>query len=225
MEQRQPAVSYTSGASYVVAGSLERLDKYWSIQRRFDVLHSTLYAQALADSKHNRSDAELWYKVYVETLRSLGWQLEMFDLQQHTPSGIFYKFSSMLEKCGDFKDLLWKFRSLKVSNKKVQMLHNRSISGNTINFQLLQFKQEDECEIRVTFAACYAQMTRGWMGRITHLNSTLTSFLFANMPTLLVRLFCGVQEGTFDHVKYGQHRERILKELTDSQLTKCISVI
>lgn len=213
-------------ASYVVAGSLQSLDRDWSAQRRLDVLHSTLYAQTVADSKHKRSEAELWYKVYVQTLRSLGWQLEMFDLQQHTPSGIFYKFSSMLEKCGDFKELLRKFQSLKVSNGKVQMLHNRTIDENAINFQLLQFKQEeDECETRVRFAACYALMTKSWMHRITRLNSTLTSFLFTNMPTLLVTLYCGVEEGTFNHVQYAEHRDRILKELTDSRLTKCISAV
>ncbi len=216
----------STAAGYVVGCSLEALDKEWSAQRKLDVLHSTLYAQAVADSKHNRSEAELWYNVYVQTLTSLGWKMEIFDLQQHTPSGIFYKFSTMLEKCGNFKELLRKFQSLKVTNGKVQMLHKQSISDNSINFQLLQIKQDNvQEEIRVTFAACYAQMTRNWMNRIAYLNSTLNNFLFTNMPTLLVKLYCSVQEGTFDQIKYGEHRERVLRELTESQLTKYISVI
>ncbi len=221
----RPAVVSNGAGHFVVAGSLERLGKDLSTQRRLDVLHSTLYAQVVADSKHSRNAVELWYGEYVQTLKNLGWQMDMFDLQQQTPSGIFFKFSSMLEKCGDYRELLQSFQSVRVSNPKVQLLHKYTIDSNAINFQLLQFKREDKHGVTVSFAACYAQMTRSWMTRITSLNSTLTSYLFASMPTLLVKLFCGAQDGTLDYVKYSAHRERVLKELTDTQLTKLIVVL
>lgn len=233
MDKRTPRLfgisngkAYLEGSSeFVVAGSLQKFSNGLSAQRRLDVLHSTLYAQVIADSKYSRSDIDNWYMEYVQTLRGLGWQMNTFNFEQHTPSGIFFKFSTILEKCGEYNDLLQSFQTLGVSSPKTQLLHQYSLDldGKSINFQLLRHKAEDEQGLTVSFAACHALMSKSWMDRIVTLNSTLTSYMFANMPTLLMKLFCGVQDGTLDVNAYVAHRDRVIKELTDTRLlTKLI---
>ena len=218
----------SSGANsqFIVAGSLESLNKTTSTQRKTDVLHSTLYAQVVADSKCSRCDVESWYKEFVRALVSVGWQIDMFEFQQYTPSGIFFKLSRVISTSFNepetTSDLLQRLLSLRVTNPKVQLFHQHTLKQNTANFQVLQVMEDDEKGTTVRFTAYSMSMPKSWMSRIMKLNISLISYLFASMPTLLVQLFCGAQEGTLADEKYAVHREHVLRELTNSQLSEMI---
>ena len=220
-------ISSQGSSQFIVAGSLESLGKTVTTQRKADILHSTLYAQVVADSKYNRSDVESWYREYVLALVSVGWQLDTFEFQQHTPSGIFFKLSRVIEKSNiseheTLSELLQRLLSLGVTDPKVQLFHQNTLKQSTANFQVLQLKEEDESGVKVNFTAYSVFMTKSWMNRIMKLNKSLISYLYANMPTLLVQLFYGTHEGTLIDQKYAIHRERVLQQLPNSLLSEMI---
>lgn len=212
-----------ASSQFIVAGNLESFSEVTSTQRKTDVLHSTLYAQVMADSKCKRCDVESWYREYVLALTSVGWELDNFEFQQYTPSGIFFKLSKIIESSSasfsQYKaiaELLQQMRLLRLMGHKIQLFHEHTLEQNTANFQVLQLQEDNKTGVTVRFTAYYASMPKSWMDQVTKLNSRLLSYLFTSMPTLLVQLFYGQQEGTLSEEKYVIHREHVLKELTNS---------
>jgi len=205
---------------FIVGGSVERLNQTTSAQRNRDILHSTLYAQLLADGKEDRGNVDSWYREYVLALRSVGWQLEGFEFQQYTPSGIFFQFSSIINS-GDPEKT-----PLRLEASKLSRFHEISVSKNTTNFQALYTQESTDSEERVTFAGYFALMPQNWMDRITLLRSKNTPYLQASMPNFLVKLFRATQIGIFKEELYSVHRANVLAELNkDNLLSELIKIV
>ncbi|KAM3093838.1 hypothetical protein ACKFKF_28435 [Phormidesmis sp. 146-12] len=87
-----------SASGAVVAGSLVALDDTLSEQHQRDVLESLLLAQLAASAKSDRhKDPMNWYKVYQQTLETIGWVIQTSTtMLRYLPPGTRFTISKVV---------------------------------------------------------------------------------------------------------------------------------
>jgi hypothetical protein len=82
----------------VVAGSVVTLDDTLSEQHQRDVLESLLLAQLAASAKSDRhKDPTNWYKVYQQTLETMGWVIQTSTtMSRYLPQGTRFTISKVI---------------------------------------------------------------------------------------------------------------------------------
>lgn len=87
-----------SASGAVVAGSLVALDDTLSEQHQRDVLESLLLSQLAANAKFDRhKDPMNWYKVYQQTLETIGWVIQTSTtMLRYLPPGTRFTISKVI---------------------------------------------------------------------------------------------------------------------------------
>lgn len=87
-----------SATGAVVAGSIATLGDTLSEQHQRDVLESLLLAQLAASAKADRhKDPMNWYKVYQQTLETIGWVIQTSTtMSRYLPQGTRFTISTVI---------------------------------------------------------------------------------------------------------------------------------
>jgi hypothetical protein len=157
-------VQLTGGATgVVVAGSIVALDDSLSDQHQRDMLESLLLAQLAASAKFDRHrDPVNWYKVYQQTLESIGWVVQTSTaMSRYLPPGTRFTMANVItdlfRRKIDEKEFSLVTRTLNAFNRDPKgegqfVFECPSHSGGIGNFQFgLGTEENDDTNLQLGY--------------------------------------------------------------------------
>ena len=199
-------------AAYVSGGSIVSITYIVNQQQREDVLNSTLYAQLAATGMYERyTDVDNWYKLYLETLRSVGWTIPNFKFVDFSvPNGTNWTTPALnmiddAVKDQNIKDVVSKslkaFQALEFNNTRTMIFNHFSMEKSESNFQLLAVSVNAQKLIEMVLG-CFTTTTVGG-----HRDG-----------------FASVTVGTLSESVYGNYREGVTDKLEDAIITDILQI-
>lgn len=201
-----------NSTAYVSAGSIVSFTSIVSKQQREDVLNSTLLAQLAATVEYERyTQVESWYKLYFETLRSVGWTVADYDFTTFSvANGTNWTapaLKMMDEKITDKdqQNVLYRsvraFLGLNFNDTRMLIFRGFSMENSEANFQLIPVTVNAQKMISIVLG-CFATTT---------LEKRTDGFVSVTVATL-------------SDTVYGNYRAGVLADLKDASITDVIQL-
>ncbi|TFK85836.1 hypothetical protein K466DRAFT_664221 [Polyporus arcularius HHB13444] len=195
-------------------------------QQKEDVLHSTLFAQLVANKQHDRqNDSEAWYDRYKDVLASLGWMIRSFDMAELSDADTYVSVDKLLlklaadhlsaEELALFQKVVESLGEGQTRNEVATKLFNsQSMASKKANFQVGVASSDTEGNTKFKISIYFYSADQDIDNVLFYENGSQKTLEFrAGHETMVLNndLYSQVREVVSS--KLGQHAEDLVENI------------
>lgn len=203
------------GEAYMVGSEVTYIQKNTPARQKQDLLNSKLLAQLAANKEADKlSDAETWYKKYIEVLENIGYAINDFQFVDSSKSSLQLRVDKeLIELIGailtgneiiGLKAAMDSLKSLEDENGKITLFNQNVTDEKGGKFQISAGKINADGNLVVSMGAYY-----------THKHDDRGNFLWFNWGQLKIEIFAASQVMELDEEIYSSLRDKVIEKLGD----------
>lgn len=203
-----PTAKTVAGSTVSFVGGVPKI-------RQQDVLNSTLLAQLAANKAYDRETATVeWYMKYREVLENIGWNINSFNFNKYTSSGVTVQMDKEVLNIltaamsgNELAVLTATINALKngdPNSKEVTLFDSNGSSGENGNFQLSTASLDPNKNVQMSLGTFYFKASEHH-----------TRFLFWSWDTKSLDMYGGSQSVILNEQIYSSVRAAIITKLGD----------